>query len=184
MNHASMLTNREDNSRRAVVTVPVESMLAAPGLSMPVVSQTILGETVSVLQQTTAATTGFVEIQTHDGYRGWVSAASLSSWPADGPAYAADDDATIKVASIFANIYSEPDFTKGKPLMRLTMGTRIEAAGIVQDPAQSHSGFIKIKLPSKAIAYIPKGDASPPFSCSVSHGPQAWIALGKQLLGT
>ncbi|MFN0205229.1 MAG: C40 family peptidase, partial [Planctomycetota bacterium] len=42
----------------------------------------------------------------------------------------------------------------------------------------------KIKLPSKAIAYIPKGDASPPFSCSVSHGPQAWIALGKQLLGT
>jgi len=171
---------------RAIVTAPVESLLAAPDASASVVSQTILGECVSVLQQTAPSANGFVEITTGDGYRGWVAAASLCSWPAEGPAYATVDDATIRVASVFANIYSEPDFTKGKPLMRLTMGTRLEAAGIIHATTQTHGGFVKIKLPSRAIAYIPKGDVDlvPFLYCRVPSGPQAWISLGKQLIGT
>src|ERR1700747_2142050 len=93
-----------------VVVVPVANMYSKPTEKSDVVSQAIYGSNVKLLE----ARGEWSKIQTPDYYRGWTPSRYLriiltgNGYATAGP--------TVQVESLFANIYSEPDVTKHKPV--------------------------------------------------------------------
>src|SRR5512141_1809013 len=86
-----------------VVVVPVANMYSKPTDKSEVVSQTIYGSNVTLLQ----ARGEWSRIQTADKYKGWTPSRFIRI-VLTGDGYASAGP-TVQVDSIFANIYSEPD---------------------------------------------------------------------------
>jgi len=161
-----------------VVVVPVANMYSKPSDKSDVVSQTIYGSNVTLLQ----ARGEWSRIQTADKYKGWTPSRYVRIvLTGDGYATAGP---TVQVQSIFANVYSEPDVTKHKPVITVPFETKLEVAPVGVDSGKSskenHEGWIQVKLPGQTKAWIQSGDVisdARPLSIPES------IELAKRFLG-
>jgi cell wall-associated NlpC family hydrolase len=103
-----------------VVVVPVANMYAGPSDQTAVVSQAIYGSNVTLL----IARGEWCRIQTADHYRGWVPSRHIRLIQ-NGAGYATAGP-TVRVDSLFANVYREPDVTRHKPVITIPFETRLE----------------------------------------------------------
>ena len=103
-----------------VVVVPVANMYAGPSDQTPVVSQAIYGSNVTLL----TARGEWCRIQTADHYKGWVPSRHIRIIQ-NGAGYATAGP-TVRVDSLFANVYREPDVTRHKPVITIPFETVLE----------------------------------------------------------
>jgi cell wall-associated NlpC family hydrolase len=103
-----------------VVVVPVANMYAGPSDQTAVVSQAIYGSNVTLL----TARGEWCRIQTTDHYKGWVPSRHIRLIQ-NGAGYATAGP-TVRVDSLFANIYREPDVTRHKPVITVPFETLLE----------------------------------------------------------
>jgi gamma-D-glutamyl-L-lysine dipeptidyl-peptidase len=162
-----------------VVVVPVANMYSRPTEKSDVVSQAIYGSNVRLLE----ARGEWSKIQTPDRYRGWTPSRYLRIVLA-GDGYATAGS-TVKVQSIFANVYAEPDVTKHKPVITVPFETRLEIAqGAAQNSGKpdkpAPEGWLRVRLPGLTTAWIQTGDViSDPKPLSIPES----IELAKHFLG-
>src|SRR5579872_4597198 len=127
-----------------VVVVPVANMYSRPTEKSDVVSQAIYGSNVVLLQ----ARGEWSRIQTSDRYKGWTPSRYLRILLI-GDGYATVEP-TVQVESLFANIYSEPDVTKHKPVVTIPFESKLEL--IPEDTSkpnkQHHEGWLQVRLPT------------------------------------
>lgn len=97
-----------------VVTQNVAALYAAPSTDSEIVSQAILGERVTVLEEQS----GFCRVTTEDRYEGWIKAQLLAPQSDFG------DLLSTTIATLFADVYTYPD-ARSEILTKLTAGTRI-----------------------------------------------------------
>jgi cell wall-associated NlpC family hydrolase len=103
-----------------VVVIPVANMYSHPTDQSDVVSQAIYGTNVTLL----TARGEWCRIQTPDHYKGWVPSRHIRLVQI-GAGYATSGP-TVRVESIFANIYREPDVTRHQPVITVPFETRLE----------------------------------------------------------
>ncbi len=169
------------NLDRAVVTVPVASLLAEPRPDAAVVSQAILGTTVRVRESTPVSSEGFARVETPDGYAGWIPAGSLRRLPQDVPSYGEGaGTAVVEVRSVRAILRHAPSFTEGAPLATITMGTRL----VVDGAETGDPPFVPIRLPDGTRAFASSFDVAAAVHPPSPGRPEDWIALGRRLEGT
>ena len=104
------------------VNEPVVNMYSRPTLEADVVSQSIYGSQVQLLDQQP----GWVKIQTSDNYAGWVEASHLKE--AGANRYAASGK-TAWVTSLFAHLYREPSVTRHQPMLTLPYESKLPPSG-------------------------------------------------------
>lgn len=162
-----------------VVVVPVANMYSKPTEKADVVSQAIYGSDVRLLE----ARGEWSKIQTPDRYRGWTLSRYLRI-VLNGEGYATGGP-TVQVQSIFANVYTEPDVTKHKPVITVPFETRLEIANDSTRKAgkpekQVPEGWLRVRLPGQTTAWIQTGDViSDPKVLSIPES----IELAKHFLG-
>jgi len=162
------------------VVVPVANMYAGPSDKTAVVSQAIYGSNVTLL----VARGEWSRIQTEDRYKGWVPSRHIRI-VLSGDGYATAGP-IVRVASLFANIYSETDITKHKPVITVPFETRLEVATEQTDSkmpgkiASVPDGWVHVRLPGRTNAWIQSGDVvsdQKPLSIPES------IELAKRFMG-
>ncbi len=162
-----------------VVVIPVANMYAGPSDKTPVVSQAIYGSNVTLL----VSRGEWSRIQTADRYKGWVPSRHIRI-VLSGDGYATSGP-TVRVESLFANIYAEPDITKHKPVITVPFETKLEVAAADTDakPSKNQSvpeGWVHVGLPGRTNAWIQAGDVS---SDSKTLSIPESIELAKRFLG-
>lgn len=142
----------------AVVVKPVANMYSAPSERSDVVSQAILGSNVSLAADAADAADkdGWVKIRTEDNYNGWVQETSLRRLGAGERPYASAGR-VARVASLFANLYHEPDVTKRQPLLTVPFETPLE---VLSEPEKNDGRWIEVRLPDERTAWIQRGDVA------------------------
>jgi len=162
-----------------VVVVPVANMYSKPTEKSDVVSQAIYGSNVKLLE----ARGEWSKIQTPDHYRGWTPSRYLriiltgNGYATAGP--------TVQVESLFANIYSEPDVTKHKPVVTIPFEAKLEV--VPDDPKgsgkgrqESHEGWLHVRLAGMTLAWVQAGDTmADPKPLTIVES----IELAKRFLG-
>jgi cell wall-associated NlpC family hydrolase len=161
-------------------------MYSAPSDQSDVVSQTIYGSNVTLL----TARGEWSRIQTADHYKGWVPSRHLRLVQ-NGAGYATSG-ATVRVDSLFANVYREPDVTRHKPVLTIPYETRLEVIADEEVPSaksadekkgadkRNHDGWLQVRLPDKRSAWIQASDVvSDPKPLSIPES----IELAKRFLG-
>jgi gamma-D-glutamyl-L-lysine dipeptidyl-peptidase len=162
-----------------VVVIPVANMYSGPSDKTDVVSQAIYGSNVTLL----VSRGEWSRVQTPDHYKGWVPSRHVRI-VLSGDGYATAGP-TLQVQSLFANIYSEPDVTKHKPVITVPFETRLEVAPAEPDvqsakQAGNPDGWVKVRLPGKTDAWIQSGDVvSDPKKLTIAES----IELAKHFLG-
>ena len=154
-----------------VVSVPVANMYSSAAEESDVVSQAILGTNIVTIE----ARGDWVKIRTPDGYAGWACSAMLRPLRDSRP-YAVSAS-SVQVQSLFANLYRETDVTAHKPVMTIPFESRLE---IVAEGSGNDAGWIKVRLPDEATAWIQIGDVTrEPKRLTIAES----IALAKRFLG-
>jgi cell wall-associated NlpC family hydrolase len=155
-------------------------MYSGPSDKTDVVSQAIYGSNVTLL----TARGEWSRIQTEDHYKGWVPSRHLRLIQ-HGAGYATSG-AIVRVDSLFANIYREPDITRHKPVLTIPFESRLEviqsedAADAKQSGKGSHEGWLYVRLPDKRDEWIQSGDVvADPKPLSIPES----IELAKRFLG-
>ncbi len=163
-----------------VVVVPVANMYSGPSDKTDVVSQAIYGSNVTLL----VARGEWSRIQTTDHYKGWVPSRHVRI-VLSGNGYATAGP-TVQVESLFANVYSEPDITKHKPVITVPFETRLEVSFPDPDAKSTKGstaipeGWVRVRLPGKTDAWIQSGDvATDPKPLTIPES----IELAKRFLG-
>ncbi len=154
-----------------VVARPVIDMYRNPDADSDVVSQALYGtDVLSIGRQQ-----GWYRIRTADGYTGWIQAADAQSL--HGAPYAPDGRA-VRVASLSANVYREPDVTRHAPLLRLPWEARLQTQAA---PQPSDSGrWIQVQLVDGRSGWVQRGDVSAGFA---PLSIDAMLALARRFLG-
>ena len=160
-----------------VVVIPVANMYSKPTDKADVVSQAIYASNVKLLE----ARGEWSRIETADHYRGWTPSRYLRSiLTANGYATAGS---VVQVESLFANVYSEPDVTKHKPVLTVPFEVKLEVVHedrTLQGPQGTHQGWIHVRLPVLTNAWIQAGDvAMDPKPLSIGQS----IELAKRFVG-
>ena len=120
-------------------------MYSQPSLDAAVASQAIYGTNVGIVQRNG----GWAQVKTPDDYTGWVPLEGLRS----GVSYASTGS-VVRVKSLFAHIYREPDVTKHAPLLTVPFETALAATeGGKDDPR-----WLQITLADARLAWIQRGD--------------------------
>ncbi len=175
-----------------VVVVPVANMYSHPSDKSEVVSQAIYGSNVKLL----LASGEWSRIQTDDRYKGWVPSRHLRII-LSGDGYATSG-AIVQVDSLFANVYTEPDVARHKPVVTIPFGARLERVTEKLDAANQATpnqatpnqaaakqspgpeGWIEVYLPDRRNAWIQASDVvADPKPLSIPES----IELGKRFLG-
>ncbi|MGH9496083.1 MAG: NlpC/P60 family protein [Candidatus Sulfotelmatobacter sp.] len=179
-----------------VVVVPVANMYSGPSDKTDVVSQAIYGSDVMLL----VARGEWSRIQTSDHYKGWVPSRHVRT-VLTGNGYATAGP-TVEVESLFANIYSEPDITKHKPVITVPFETKLEiapeaaaaaprSAGVSKSAPKSSpkkttakpqdtEGWTHVRLPGQTLAWIQSSDVvADPKPLTIPES----IELGKRFVG-
>ena len=167
-----------------VVVVPVANIYSKPSEKADVVSQVIYGSNVQLVQ------TGgeWSRIQTTDHYRGSTPSRYLRT-VLTGDGYATTG-LTLQVESLFANIYSEPDVTKHKPVITVPYEAKLEVAIDEQKGTSKGEsakkkpdipeGWLHVRLAGQTLGWIQQGDViadRKPLTIAQS------IELSKRFLG-
>jgi len=116
----------------------VVNVYAEPSTSVEVVSQSIMGDVVSVDDQRD----GFSHIVTADRYQGWVGDEHIV------PEWDRSDFLMTSIATLFADVYSSPD-TQADFLTKLVVSSRVTLA---HGPVVGE--FVPLVLPDHAVGYV------------------------------
>lgn len=157
----------------AVAAFPVVNMFSANNKDSDVVSQTIYGTTVVVLEESP----GWVKVRTPDQYSGWSQQNDVHPVPSCESSYAASGK-TAQVSSLTANIYREADVTAHQPVLTIPFESRLE---ITDEGKGKDDGWLQIRLVEGRLAWIQRGDLE--LSSQKLTIDQS-IALGRRFLGT
>jgi cell wall-associated NlpC family hydrolase len=153
-----------------VVVVPVANMYAGPSDQSAVVSQAIYGSNVTLL----TARGEWCRIQTADHYKGWIPSRHLRLIQ-NGAGYATAGP-TVRVDSLFANVYHEPDVIRHKPVITVPFETLLEL--IPDEPAPSEKKTTDKKTeakPAGSKAAGPKKTPTQTIETNRSH--EGWLQL-------
>jgi cell wall-associated NlpC family hydrolase len=131
----------------AVVLQPVANMYWGPNTDTTLVSQTIYGANVGLLEQKD----GWAHIRTADDYTGWTPLSALLP----GKAYATTGR-VAEVQSLFAHIYREPNVTKHAPLITVPFESKLEVVADLKDDAR----WLQVRLPDDHAGFVQSGDVS------------------------
>ncbi len=156
----------------SVVVVPVANMFSQGSADADVVSQAIYGTTVSVVE----ASGDWLKVETPDKYHGWMRSSDLLPLDSGSRGYASGGR-VVRVESLVANVYREPDVTRHEPIMTLPFETHLEVAN---EPSDEGERWIEVRLADQRTAWIHRGDVSfqsPPLSIRET------IQLAKGFLG-
>ena len=134
-----------------VVVVPVANMYAAPTDKSEVVSQAIYASNVLLL----TARGEWSKIQTEDHYKGWTPSRYLRLVQS-GVGYATAGQ-TVRVDSLFANVYNEPDVTRHKPVITIPFESHLE---VIAEGKGRDAGWLQVRLPDKRSAWIQSNDVA------------------------
>jgi len=132
-----------------VVTVPVADMFSSPTEQADVVSQAIIGSNVTTLD----LRDDWARVRTDDGYAGWMCRGALRDLENLVP-YAASDPA-VRIDSLFANVYREPNVRARKPILTIPFDSQLvvevrEAAG--------EADWTPVLLPDQSEGWIRSDD--------------------------
>ena len=165
-----------------VVVVPVANMYSKPSEKADVASQSIYGSNVRLIE----ARGEWSRIETSDRYRGWTPSRYLRIVLA-GDGYATAGP-TVRVESLFANVYSEPDVTKHKPVITVPFETKLEVPMQEQKGTSKAEtlkntvpeGWLHVRLPGMTMAWIQSGDVtSDPKTLTIAQS----VELAKKFQG-
>jgi len=132
-----------------VIVKPVANMYSRPSEEADVVSQAICGNNVAILEEQA----GWAHVRTADEYTGWTPVLSLRRFGSGDRPYASSGR-TAQVASLFANLYREPEVTKHQPLLTAPFETKLEVIG-----EQGAAGrWLEVRLPDNRPAFVQSGD--------------------------
>jgi len=129
-----------------VVNDTVANLYRRPDQAVDVVTQAMLGTTLSVLEDRS----GWCYVRMPDQYQGWIEAAHVRLY-AGGEAPYASTGRVAQVANLFALIYHERSVTSRAPMERATIGARLEAVG-------EHEDWVRVVLPDWSLGWAQKGD--------------------------
>jgi hypothetical protein len=116
----------------------------------------------------------WVRIESPDHYTGWVAEADLA--PAPETPYASSGK-VVRVASLFANIYGQPDITVRRPLVTVPFESPLE---VVAEPEDEERRWIEVRLPDNRRAWIQRGDVT--FDTEPLTIPET-IELARRFIG-
>jgi hypothetical protein len=160
-----------------VVVVPVANMYSKPTDKADVVSQAIYASNVKLLE----ARGEWSRIETADHYRGWTPSRYLRII-LTGNGYATAGS-IVQVESLFANVYSEPDVTKHRPVVTIPFEVKLEVVeenATLKGTQGTPQGWIHVRLPVLTNAWIQAGDvAMDPMPVSIGQS----IELAKRFVG-
>jgi gamma-D-glutamyl-L-lysine dipeptidyl-peptidase len=134
----------------ANVARPVANMYSKPSMDADVVSQTIYGTGVGILEEKP----GWARVRTPDEYTGWMEEGALRKLGEGEPGYAASGR-VARVVSLFANAYHEPDVTRHAPLLTVPFETRLV---VEAEPKEDGARWIQVLLVDRRTAWIQRGD--------------------------
>ena len=132
-----------------VIVKSVANMYSQPSEEADVVSQSIYANNIGILEERD----GWAKVQTADQYKGWMQVSSLRRMAASERPYGSTGS-VAQVASLFANIYRQPDVTKHQPLLTVPFETRLE---ISQD-GESRERWLEVRLPDGRSGWVQRGD--------------------------
>jgi cell wall-associated NlpC family hydrolase len=133
-----------------VAAQPVINMYSKPTAESDVVSQVLYGTGVTLLEKQA----GWLQIQTADAYKGWVSSADMKAL--DAGAYA-PDGRSVRVTGMDVNVYREADVTRHAPLLKLPWEARLE---LLAGSAGESARWLKVRLVDGQSAWVQRGDVS------------------------
>ena len=145
---SSALVAQEAATPSLVVAVPVANMYHGPSTDADVVSQTIYGSMVKVID----IKADWADVRTFDNYSGWVPLSALRERTTP---YAVSMP-MVRVTHRSAHLYREPDVTAHAPLLTLPFDSRLE----VVTPLNSSDRWLKVRLADGGEAYVQAGDVS------------------------
>jgi gamma-D-glutamyl-L-lysine dipeptidyl-peptidase len=154
-----------------VIVKPVASMYSRPSAEADVVSQAICGSNVAILEEQA----GWAHVRTEDEYTGWTPVMSLRRLGSGERPYASIGR-VAQVASLFANLYREPEVTKHEPLLTVPFETKLE---VISD--QGAAGrWLEVRLPDNRQAWVQSGDV---VLDAKPMGIAETVELSKRFLG-
>jgi gamma-D-glutamyl-L-lysine dipeptidyl-peptidase len=154
-----------------VIVKPVASMYSRPSAEADVVSQAICGSNVAILEEQA----GWAHVRTEDEYTGWTPLSSLRRLGSGHRPYASIGR-VAQVASLFANLYREPEVTKHEPLLTVPFETKLE---VISD--QGAAGrWLEVRLPDNRQAWVQSGDV---VLDAKPMGIAETVELSKRFLG-
>ena len=139
----------------AVIVSPVENMYARPDAASAVVSQALLGQIVTVVEDKD----GFAQVETPDQYRGWLAEGAIFRYRDPGAPRYARTGTIADVVALMANLYRDPDVTTARPKSQAPLATRLEVVSAAALP-EGHEGerWVTVRLPTGERAYVQRGD--------------------------
>ena len=154
-----------------VVLKSVANMYSRPSEDSDVVSQAIYASNVTIIDERA----GWVRVRTADEYTGWMPDASFKRLRPGARPYALAGR-VAQVASLFANLYGEPDVTKHQPLLTVPFETRLE---VIRE-SETESRWLEVRLPDDRPAWMQRGDVT--FDANPLSVAET-IALAQRFLG-
>ncbi len=158
-------------ARTAIVTDAVENVYVCPDATAEVDDQVILGETVESLEESKC----FTKVRCPSGTVGWVDAHSLvvDTKARYGTPY--------EVASSFANLYRDPDFSSSRPLLTAPLAARLD---VVRTFEQGGHAWAEVRLPDGRRAFAAGADVVPISEIRPAiPDPAKWIEMAKRFVG-
>ena len=152
-----------------MTAAPVVSLHAAPSPDAEVISQSIYGFELQCLDTHAE----WIQVCAADAYAGWALRQHFAPrvTPSTRP---------VRVHSLSANLYCEPDIKTHAPLLRLPWEARLEP---LPDPEQASDRWLQVRLLDGQSAFILRGDVTPYDYPGHPLTPEQMLALAHRFLG-
>lgn len=137
--------------RQGTVIVSVADLYCEPRTGVELVSQAVLGTSVSVLD----GRDGWYRVQTPDTYSGWTQSTSVRVLGKDEAGYATSGP-VAEIRSLMAFLYAEPSVSARAPTLQVMIGTSLEAA-------DGDGDWLRVRMPDRAgrngsVHWVQRGD--------------------------
>lgn len=133
---------------QGVVQHSVVNLYSGPSQEADVVTQAILGTNLSIVE----SQDGWQYVRLPDQYHGWIEARQVHVYTGDQAPYASAGQ-VAEIQHLLAFLYHDPDGTRRAPAHQVTLGARLEVAGVSEDRVQ-------VTLPDRTVAWVRRGDVS------------------------
>jgi len=131
------------DKKYGIIKVSTANLREEPGHAAQLVDQVIIGHTVKLLKESR----WWFMVQTNYGYIGWMTKQSIYRTDLKGLRQWSQAD-SIKVKSVFAFVYSEPDCS-ALPVTDITMNGRLKLE-------ENQGRWLKVSTPDGRIGYLEK----------------------------
>lgn len=156
-----------------VQITPIADLHSRPDPAADVVSQAPLG----TLLRVQGGRDGWYHVRMADDYEGWIEAACVRL-DDEGECPYATAEAPVQVHSLMAFVYREPSVTTHLPVVRATIGVRLEVI-------EAGEEWVQVRLPDRSPGWIQAGDVVrlAPAADPPRGGVDEVIATARRFLG-